>query len=253
MTEAIAGQVVGDGGAGQPVAAGATAPQPNGGLDFSKFDWSSFDPSVLPRQVIERHPDFNGLRSAMDKKLSATERRYQEQLQNAQRQSQAQLEQLKQILGSRMDDGAKRDVQQWQINQQLEQMRQENQALKAYYGRQSMLAELSSKHGIPLADLEDVEDPTQAYEKIVGHQATTLAAMQKQLAELTAKINGQVASAAIPPMDQGAGGSTSAQASLQQKYDEAMRARNTSAADKIQMEALDKGVDLDLYSFRNKV
>jgi uncharacterized protein with ATP-grasp and redox domains len=152
-----------------------------------------------------------------------------------------------------MDDGAKRDVQQWQINQQLEQMRQENQALKAYYGRQSMLAELSSKHGIPLADLEDVEDPTQAYEKIVGHQATTLAAMQKQLAELTAKISGVSASAALPTPDLGAGGSTSAQASLQQKYDEAMRARNTSAADKIQMEALDKGVDLDLYSFRNKV
>lgn len=253
MTEAIQGQAVGAVGTVQAAANIPAANPTNGGLDFSKIDWNNFDPSILPRQVIEKHPDFNGLRSTMDKRLSATERRYQEQLQNTQRQAQAQLEQLQQILGSRMDDGAKRDVQQWQINQRLEQLRQENQALKAYYGRQSMLSELSSRHGIPLDELADVEEPTQAYEKIVGHQASALQKMQKQLEELTAKVNGQVAQAALPTPDLGGGSPTAAQAAIQQKYDEAMRSRNTALADKIQLEAVDHGIDLDLYSFRNKV
>lgn len=148
----------------------------------------------------------------------------------------------------------RRDLQGWESQQRMAQLEQENRALRAYYGRQDMLAQLSKTHGIPLEDLADVEEPTQAYEKIVGHQASTLATLQKQLAELTAKINGQAAAATLPPPDLGGGAQqmTSA-ADLQTRYDEAMRNRNGKLADQIQFEAIDKGVDLDLYSFRKQV
>jgi hypothetical protein len=253
MTEAANGAAVGGNGAGQPVAGATSAPTTGGGLDWNKVNWNEFDPSVLPRSVIEKHPDFNGLRSAMDRRHSATEQRYQRQLQEAQQAAQAQVSQLQQLLAPHLNDGMKRDLQGWENQQRMAQLEQENRALRAYYGRQDMLANLSKTHGIPLDDLADVEEPAQAYEKIVGHQAQTLAGLQKQLAELTAKINGQAAVAAIPPMDQGAGAATTTQAQYQQRYDEAMRGRNTKLADQIQFEAIDKGIDLDLYSFRKKV
>ena len=253
MTEAPNGQAVGSGGTPTGAAPITAAPQSGGGLDWNSVNWNEFDPSVLPRQVIEKHPDFNGLRSTMDKRLSATERRYQQQLQEAQQAAQSQVAQLQQLLAPHLNDGMKRDLQGFEVQQQLQQLRQENQALKAYYGRQNMLAELSSKHGIPLSDLEDVEDPTQAYEKIVGHQASVLSTLQKQLAELSAKINGQSAAAALPPPDLGGGAQVATADSYQQRYDEALRNKNTREADRIQLEAIDKGIDLDLYSFRKKV
>lgn len=253
MTEAPNGQAAGSNGAGQPVAGTSAAPQTGGGLDWNKVDWSNFDPAVLPRNVIERHPDFNGLRSSMDKRVSATEQRYQKQLQDAQAAAQQQVAQLQQLLAPHLNDGMRRDLQGWESQQRMAQLEQENRALRAYYGRQDMLANLSKTHGIPLEDLADVEEPTQAYEKIVGHQASTLANLQKQLAELTAKINGQAAAATLPPPDLGGGAQMTSAADLQTRYDEAMRGRNTKLADQIQFEALDKGIDLDLYSFRKKV
>ena len=253
MTEAPNGVAVGGNGvpAGTPTT--PAAPTNGGGLDWNRVNWNEFDPSVLPRNVIEKHPDFNGLRSAMDKRLSATEQRYQRQLQEAQQAAQAQVAQLQQLLAPHLNDGMRRDLQGFETQQQMEQLRRENQALKAYYGRQDMLTKLSQQHGISLEELADVEEPMQAYEKIVGHQGATLASLQKQLAELTAKLSGQSAAAALPPPDLGGGGATTTQAEYQRRYDEAMRGRNTREADRIQLEALDKGVDLDLYSFRKQV
>lgn len=253
MTEAVAGQAVGGGGTPTGAAPGATATQAGGGLDWGKVDWNNFDPTVLPRNVIERHPDFNGLKSAMDKRLSATERRYQEQLAQAQQAAQGQLAQLQTLLGNRMDDGIKRDLSQWQADQEMARLRQENESLRAYYGRQSMLDQFSKQHGIPLEDLADVENPSQMYERVVGHQAKMMADLQKQMAELTAKMSGQAAAAALAPVDQGGGASTTGQADVQRRYDEAMRARNSKLADQIQFEAIDKGFNLDLYSFRKQV
>lgn len=250
-TEATAGTLAGNGGTPNGVAPAATAPQAAGGLNG--IDWNTFDPAALPRSVIERHPDFNGLRSAMDKRLSATEQRYQRQLQEAQQSSRLQMEQLQQVLGSRLDDGTKRELQNWETTQKLQSLERENQALRAYYGRQAMLSELSSKHGIPLDELADVEEPTQAYEKIVGHQAATLAQLQKQVAELTARFGSQSAAAALPVPDLGAGESTNTLAYYQTMYDDAMRKRDSALADKIQFEAMDQGHDLDLMSFRKKV
>lgn len=253
MTEAPNGQAAGNGGTPNGVAPTTAAPQTGGGLDWNKVNWNEFDPSILPRNVIERHPDFNGLRSAMDKRVSATEQRYQRQLQEAQQAAQAQVAQLQQLLAPHLNDGMRRDLQGFETQQQLEQLRRENQAMRAYYGRQNMLAELSQRHGISLEELADVEEPMQAYEKIVGHQGATLANLQKQLAELTAKLSGQTAAAALPPPDLGGGGATTTQADYQRRYDEALRAKNTREADRIQLEAIDKGVDLDLYSFRKQV
>lgn len=252
MSEATAGNVAGTGGTPTGAAPTTTTSLPGGGLDWKTVNWNEFDPAVLPRHVIERHPDFNGLRSSMDKRVSATEQRYQQQLRDAQAAAQSQVAQLQQLLAPHLNDGMKRDLANFETQQQMQRLQQENQALRAYYGRQDMLAQLSSKHGIPLEDLADVEDPSQAYEKIVGHQASTLAGLQKQLAELTAKINGQTAAAALPAPDLGGGGQTTTQADYQQRYDQAMRGRNTREADRIQLEAIDRGVDLDLYSFRKQ-
>ncbi len=199
---------------------------------------------------LDELPEFRKYKSKIDKEREKERKATEARLAKLEQEA----TQYRRLAEQNLSPTELRTLQEQDYRSELERERAARQELEMMIARQSALSELSIKYGVPVDELEDVESPAEAYQRILDKKASDYAAMNDRLAKLEQEMQAKLAATSAVPVVGGdtisGGGSVG---SLQRQYDEAALARNTRKMDEVIMLAEREGFKLDKLSvFKQK-
>lgn len=195
-------------------------------------------------------PEFRKYKSRIDKERERERKATEARLAKLEQEA----AQYRKLAEQNLSPTELRALQERDYQSELERERAARQELEMLIAKQSALSELSAKYGVPIDELEDVESPVEAYERILDRKASDYAAMNERLAKLEQEMQARLAAtSAVPVVGGDATNGGGGVGSLQRQYDEAALSRNTRKMDEIIMLAEREGVKLDKLSvFKRK-
>lgn len=199
---------------------------------------------------LDELPEFRKYKSKIDKEREKERKATEARLAKLEQEA----TQYRRLAEQNLSPTELRTLQEQDYRSELERERAARQELEMMIARQSALSELSTKYGVPVDELEDVESPAEAYQRILDKKASDYAAMNDRLAKLEQEMQAKLAATSAVPVVGGdtisGGGSVG---SLQRQYDEAALARNTRKMDEVIVLAEREGFKLDKLSvFKQK-
>lgn len=198
---------------------------------------------------LDELPEFRRFKSKIDKEREKERRAMEERVARMEEEA----KRYRSLVEQNLSPAELRELQASDYRSELEKERQARRELEMMIAKQSALAELSNQYGVPLEELDDVETPAEAYQRILERKTREYADMQERIARIEREMQARTAATSAVPVVGGDATSSAGAGSLQRQYDEAALARDTKRMDEIIMLATREGVKLDKLSvFKNK-
>jgi DNA repair exonuclease SbcCD ATPase subunit len=194
---------------------------------------------------LDELPEFRKYKSKIDKE------RERERKATEARLAQLELEakQYRSLAERNLSPAELRAVQEQDYRSELERERTTRKELEMMIARQSALSELSTKYGVAIEELEDVESPVEAYERILDKKNREYSDMNARMAKLEQDMQARMAAtSAVPVIGGDTSGAGAGGGSLQKQYDDAAMKRDTKEMEKVIALATREGVKLDKLS-----
>lgn len=205
-------------------------------------------PAAPARINLDDIPDFRNYKATMERKVSETARQYEARL----AQQQGELEEVRRLAVANLDPDQQQEYATRSMQRELQNERKQREALEMSIAREAALRDMSVRYGVPVEDIADAQTPVEAYERILNKQVAERQSIAARLAQIEQDIAARSASASVAVVA-GESISNSSGASLQQRYDNAVRGRNAPEMDKILREAEAAGATIDRQrAFRTK-
>jgi len=190
-------------------------------------------------------PEFRGYKATMERKL-ADQRKQQEALTAREREWQSRFDELERKFVEKLPQPERAEWERSKLTQERDQWRTGYAQVIEHLNRVSQVEELSSRYGVPQAELLEAAEPIQAFERIAASQKQRIDEMTAQMAKLQRQLQARDA-ADDEIVDLGAGSSGGGN-SLQKQYDTAAKRGDVSVMDRVILEAARRNVKIDRFS-----
>lgn len=194
---------------------------------------------------LDELPEFRKYKSKIDKERERERKATEARLAKLEQEA----KQYRSLAERNLSPAELRAVQEQDYKSELERERMRSQELEMMIARQSALSELSTKYGVAIDDLEDVESPVEAYERILEKKNREYSEMNARLAKLEQDMQAKLAAtSAVPVIGGDTSGAGAGGGSLQKQYDDAAMKRDTRKMEEVIALAMREGVKLDKLS-----
>jgi hypothetical protein len=189
-----------------------------------------------PKINLDEIEDFRAYKSAQDKRIAQLEKAHREQLRAEQQRREAYERQLEEKSLAGMDDYQKLQYRLGKVENERNDLLRQRQQDEIDRAKFFTLQEISRQTGIPIADIADTDDPSQAWALGTAYMKEQLAGGQRQQQQQDKRERNQV--------DVGGGRTAAPADDLQARYDRAMKQYDTGKALEIMHEADMQGITL---------
>lgn len=223
--------------------ASVVAAEPQQGTPAVVAAATQAQPQPIVRNLDEDE-NFRRYKSTMDRQLAA---------QKAEAEAlRRETEQLRQLAMRNLEPEEQAELRTRQLQGELERERQARMAIEMEASRRQALEDMSRTYGVPIEKLLDAETPADAYERILKEKTASQRTLEERLAQIEADIAAKKNAEAVTPVGI-ASLSSSSDAALQQRYNEAVWKGSSAASDRVRREAEAAGIKLDvMYPLKNR-
>lgn len=197
-------------------------------------------PAEKPKINLDELEEFRSYKSSQDKRIAQLERQYRQQVEQERTRREAYERQLEEKSLAGMDDYQKLQYRLGKVEQEKNALLQQRQQDEIDRAKFLTLQAISKQTGVPIEQIMDADDPTQAWAIGAEYMRQSLTGGQQAAAKQDKRERNAV--------DLGGGRTAAPADDLQARYDRAMKQYDTGKALEIMHEADVSGVTLKLYA-----